>query len=65
MICFDDVPIRTSTLSQQASEEKRIVIPPKPISEIPEHMENIEMKNCPYCSRNFRKDVADRHIPKC
>jgi len=35
------------------------------LAQIPEHVDAVEMRKCPYCTRSFRAAVAARHIPKC
>lgn len=62
---MDNVPIRVGRLAQipEAVQEAYPVEPP--LSQIPEHVDAVEMKKCPHCKRSFNAAVAARHIPKC
>jgi hypothetical protein len=55
--------IRYAKKIQQVQEEGgdiRSIEAPKQLINLTE-----EYKQCPYCSRRFNPDVADRHIPRC
>ena len=67
---FDEIPIKAKVLDYEQVDRDHIQTQRLPthqhsLSDLEFQLTDMNMRQCPYCQRNFNEIAAERHIPIC